>query len=162
MTWLLRLLAFGLGVSLALVTYRIWRRQNSPRHWMRRAVLGSLALLLILVIHSTWHVVQMNRAAARQRASARDRGAHAFADLGCANCHSLGGGVVVGPDLRTASAKYDHDTLVQWIESPESIYSARHQHPLNPGFPEMPNLGVAGSDAEAIAEYLAAAGAQHP
>ncbi len=162
MTWLLRLLGFGLGVSLVLVIYGIWRREKDPRHWMRRGLLASATLLAVLVLHGTWHAAQAARAAAEQRASARRRGAHAFQELGCASCHSLGGGVVVGPDLRSASAKYDHDTLVQWIESPESIYRARHRRPLNPGFSEMPDLGVPDREAEAIAEYLAGAGDKRP
>ena len=162
MTWLWQLAGFGLGVSSALVTYRIWRRQNSPAHWVGRGIAVSAALLAVLTMHAAWHGAASARAAERQRASVRSRGAHAFQELGCANCHSLGGGVVVGPDLRTAAGKYDHDLLVQWIESPESVYSARHQRPLNPGFSEMPDLGVQGNDAEAIAEYLAAAGERHP
>ncbi len=159
---LLRLLVFGLGLSLALITYRVWRREKDPQHWMRRGALVTAALLAVLILHGTWHAAQAGRAAARQRAWARRRGAHDFQELGCASCHSLGGGVVVGPDLRTATAKYDHDTLVQWIESPESIYQARHRRPLNPGFSEMPDLGVPGSEAEAIADYLADPGDKRP
>lgn len=155
MTWALRLLAFGLCVSIALVTYRVWRRQKSREHWIRRAVFVSSILLAVLVLHEAWHAVQSERVTARQRASARVLGAHAFQDRGCSNCHSVGGGVVVGPDLGTVSSKYDHATLVQWIESPESIYRARRKQPLNDGFPEMPNLGVEPLEAEAIAEYLA-------
>ncbi len=157
-----RLLGFGLGTSLALVTYGIWRREKDPQHWKRRGLFVTATLLAVLVLHGTWHAARAGRAAAQQQASARSRGAHAFQNLGCVSCHSLGGGVVVGPDLRTAAAKYDHDTLVQWIESPESIYQARHRRPLNPGFSEMPDLGVPDSEAEAIAEYLAGAGEKRP
>ncbi len=162
MPWLLRLLAFGLGVSVALVTYRIWRRQTTAEHWMRRALFVSAALLAVLAAHGAWHTARVEAAAARQRASVRHRGADAFHQLGCGDCHSLGGGVVVGPDLRAAAGKYDRDTLVQWIEDPESIYSRRQHRPLNPGFSEMPNLGVTAGDAEAIAEYLGAGDKQQP
>jgi len=156
MMWLARLLAFGVCVSIALVTYRVWRRQRSPEHWIRRGVVVTAVLLAAWVLHGAWHAVQAERANAALRAAARDRGAQAFQERGCSNCHSVGGGVVVGPDLRSAPAKYDHETLVHFIESPESVYSARHQHPLNEGFSEMPSVGVEAPEAEAIAEYLAA------
>lgn len=156
MMWLVRLLAFGLCVSIALVTYRVWRRQRSPEHWARRALVVSAMLMAALVLHDAWHAVQAERAGAALRAAARNRGAQAFQERGCSNCHSVGSGVVVGPDLRSAPAKYDHDTLVHFIENPESVYEARHKHPLNEGFSEMPSLGVEPPEAEAIAEYLAA------
>ena len=43
---------------------------------------------------------------------------------------------------------------MQWIEDPQAVYAARHRHPLNKGFPEMPRLEVSAEDAEAIATYL--------
>lgn len=86
--------------------------------------------------------------------AANERGERAMSDLGCTGCHSIGGGRVVGPDLKDVASKYDHATLVKWITDPDAIYRARGKKPLNKGYSEMPSLGVREQDADAIAGYL--------
>lgn len=82
----------------------------------------------------------------------------AISDAGCMGCHSLGGGRILGPDLKGIASKYDYPTLVQWIRDPEPIYRARGKKPLNPGYEEMPALDVNEQDANAIAVYLLSLG----
>lgn len=81
-----------------------------------------------------------------------------FAKRDCIACHSVGRGVIVGPDLQGAASKYDHATLVRWIADPEAIYAERGRKPINPEFPEMPTVDISHAEAEAIAAYLFAAG----
>lgn len=87
-----------------------------------------------------------------------EHGAQLLSERGCGICHSTGGGPAVGPDLSGAAAKYDREALVRWIQDPQALYRERGQKPLNPGYPEMPNLSVSRQDAEAIAAYLLSLG----
>ncbi len=156
MVLLLDVLAFALFVALALVTYRLWREKKRTEQWLSRALAASVFLLAIFLFHRMLHetiAAASDDRGARPAASAA-RGHDTMEKLGCGDCHSVGGGVVVGPDLKNAASKFDRDTLVKWIEDPDAIYAARHRHPLNSGFSEMPNLGVNEHDAEDIADYL--------
>lgn len=155
-------LAFAAFVSAALVTYRLWRQQRRQDHWLRRAFVAGSFLIAVFLFHGMLR--ELMPAPIRAKAEpppASFRGHDVMDKLGCGNCHSVGGGVVVGPDLRLAATKYDHDTLVKWIEDPQAIYAARHQRPLNKGFSEMPRLDVSADDAEAIAAYLGSVAAAH-
>jgi len=81
-----------------------------------------------------------------------------YASSGCAACHSIGSGPVIGPDLAGVHAKYDRATLTEWIRDPAAIYRAHGKSPLNDGYPTMPSLGLTQDDAAKIAEYLANVG----
>lgn len=153
---LFSIVAFAAFVSASLVTYRLWRQQKRPDHGLRRAFVAASFLISVFLFHGMLRELMPRPIPARAGGRpASARGPDVMAKLGCGDCHSVGGGVVVGPDLGQAAAKYDHQTLVKWIEDPQAIYAARHKHPLNRGFPEMPNLEVKTEDAEAIADYLA-------
>jgi len=71
----------------------------------------------------------------------------------CAVCHTIGGGLKVGPDLKGVVAKRGADGTVAVVLDPAKAGLK----------PTMPNLGVARKEAEAIVAYLdqtqAAAGA---
>lgn len=153
---LFSLLAFASFVSAGLVTYRIWRQQKLRDRWLLRGSVATTVLIAVFLFHGMLRQIMPPTAAPRAagRRSASMAGREAMDKLGCGDCHSIGKGVLVGPDLRLAAAKYDHYTLVQWIEDPQSIYAARHRHPLNDGFPEMPGLQITAEEAEAIATYL--------
>ena len=97
-------------------------------------------------------------APANTAAVAHSAGRDLFASSGCAACHSIGSGPVVGPDLAKVADKYDRATLTEWIRDPAAIYRARGKSPLNDGYPTMPALGLSRDDAAKIADYLASAG----
>ena len=78
------------------------------------------------------------------------RGAAAFHSYGCAHCHGSTG----APKLTNVTAKYDEETLRQFIRDPESVYKARGRRPFNKGFVPMVRLGVTEGDARAIVAYL--------
>ena len=86
-------------------------------------------------------------------------GARAFASAGCTACHSIGGGAVVGPDLRDVAKRYERAELVQWMQDSGVLY-AKRAGPRNAGFPLMPALHVSDVEAQRIADYLIAGGAQ--
>jgi mono/diheme cytochrome c family protein len=152
---LLSTMAFGAFIAVALVTYRLWRQQRRPERGLRRAVAAITFLIGMFLFHGMLRGLMPEpvHSPGRERL-ATTRGHDAMGKLGCSDCHSIGGGVVIGPDLRFAATKYDHDVLVRFIEDPQTIYAARHQHPLNQGFSDMPRLDVSAEDAEAIAAYL--------
>jgi len=72
----------------------------------------------------------------------------------CVNCHTIGRGRFVGPDLAGISGKYNKDEIKKWIQNPELIYRDRGKMPVNDGYPPMPPLNISPTDAEAISEYL--------
>ncbi len=79
-----------------------------------------------------------------------DRGQKAFTRLGCANCHSNGG----GPNLAYATAKYDADELQRFIQDPEQVYRARGKKPLNSGCAIMHKVKTTPGEVRAIAAFL--------
>lgn len=78
------------------------------------------------------------------------RGAAAFHSYGCAHCHGSSG----APKLTNVTAKYDEESLRQFIRDPESVYKARGRRPFNEGYVPMVRLGVTEEDARAIVAYL--------
>ncbi|HXG31166.1 MAG TPA: cytochrome c, partial [Thermodesulfobacteriota bacterium] len=37
----------------------------------------------------------------------------------CANCHTIGRGRFVGPDLKGVESRYSRDQIEEWMENPE-------------------------------------------
>ncbi len=74
----------------------------------------------------------------------------------CVNCHTIGRGRFVGPDLEGIATRYNRDDLVKWMENPQLIYESKGRMPVNEGYPPMPPLGVPPGEAELIADYLLA------
>lgn len=72
----------------------------------------------------------------------------------CANCHTIGRGRFVGPDLKGVESRYSRDQIEEWMENPEMIYRSKGKMPVNEGYPPMPPLGVPSEEAKAIAQYL--------
>lgn len=87
----------------------------------------------------------------------------------CAACHTLGGGVLVGPDLSGVTARRDRDWLARWIREPDRMLE--EEDPLarqllqEYGNVPMPNLGLTEAEVASIIAYLespAAAGGEGP
>jgi len=72
----------------------------------------------------------------------------------CVNCHTIGRGRFVGPDLEGVGSRYGKDQIEQWMENPQMVYQSKGKMPVNEGYPPMPPLGVPPEEAEAIADYL--------
>src|SRR5262249_11100640 len=80
----------------------------------------------------------------------------------CSSCHTLGAGDTVGPDLKGITDKVDPDTVRRFIAEPDKV--------IGEGDPQikalvakyrgvqMPNLGLASTDVDALVSYLEAQG----
>ncbi|MFN2441978.1 MAG: c-type cytochrome [Thermoanaerobaculia bacterium] len=77
-----------------------------------------------------------------------------YVAAGCHQCHTIGAGTLVGPDLLEGVCKYDEAFLVRWILDTDSIYTELGMEAVNPGFPRMPAAGVGPDEALLIARYL--------
>ena len=72
----------------------------------------------------------------------------------CVNCHTIGRGRFVGPDLNNVSKKYTKEEIINWIENPNQVYQITGKMPVNDGYPPMPPINVPIEEAEVIADYL--------
>jgi mono/diheme cytochrome c family protein len=75
----------------------------------------------------------------------------------CASCHSIGGGKLVGPDLKGITSQRSHDYLINFITAPDKVIASNDptaaQLVKEYGIP-MPNLGISQGDAEDILAYV--------
>lgn len=80
----------------------------------------------------------------------------------CSACHTVGGGKLVGPDLKGVTDRRPRSWLAAWIASPETLIAsgdltavalAQAFKPLR-----MPTMGLTPHDISALIEYLAAGG----
>ena len=89
-------------------------------------------------------------------------GGEAIFQLKCAGCHTIGGGRLVGPDLKGVTALRDRAWLVRFITEPDKVLAAGDlvatallQESDNV---RMPNLGLPADQAAAVIAYLDAQG----
>jgi protein SCO1/2 len=87
----------------------------------------------------------------------RDNGKYLYTSL-CANCHSIGEGRKIGPDLSTALGLRDREWLTGYITQPDAMRAQndRAAMALMKQFPEvrMPNLGLNADEARQILRYI--------
>lgn len=80
----------------------------------------------------------------------------------CAGCHSIGGGRLVGPDLKGVTAQRDPDWLTRFIAEPDKVLAAGD--PIAAALLQefnnvpMPNLGLSADQVAAVIAYLEAPG----
>ncbi|MBI2486091.1 MAG: cytochrome c, partial [Deltaproteobacteria bacterium] len=72
----------------------------------------------------------------------------------CVNCHTIGRGRFVGPDLAGVGSRYSKEEIEQWMGNPQLIYQSKGKMPINEGYPPMPPLEVSPEEAGFIADYL--------
>ncbi len=76
----------------------------------------------------------------------------------CIACHTIGGGNLVGPDLKGINAKRDKKWLARWIQEPDKMLAEgdslalQLQQEYN-NFP-MPNFGLSNADANNVLAYI--------
>jgi mono/diheme cytochrome c family protein len=77
----------------------------------------------------------------------------------CVACHTIGGGVRIGPDLAGVTARRDHDWLVRFITDPEQLRqsgdSVAAANLARYGV-RMPDLGLSAAQVEAVVTHLGA------
>jgi len=107
--------------------------------------------LLILILLSFYF---LGEALAEDLTHKINTGRELFIKNRCVNCHTIGRGRFVGPDLSGVGSRYSRDEIEQWITNPQLIYRSKGKMPLNDGYPPMPPLEISGDDAEMISDYL--------
>ena len=75
----------------------------------------------------------------------------------CAACHTIGGGRLIGPDLKGVTQRRDASWLSAWIKAPDKVLAAKDpaatQLAAQFGMP-MPNLGLSDADVASLMAYL--------
>lgn len=84
----------------------------------------------------------------------------------CTACHTIGGGVRVGPDLAGVTQRVSEDWLVRFIMTPDKVIAAKDPTAMalvkQFNQIQMPNLGVTQDEARAIIAHLRSAAATAP
>ncbi|MDO8670934.1 MAG: c-type cytochrome [Dehalococcoidia bacterium] len=91
-------------------------------------------LALLILILGAFSFLSLSSA----RAETVDEGKAIF-EQKCKGCHSIGGGKLVGPDLKGLSERRDKASAARFITAPTG---------------QMPNLGISQQDAEKIVAYI--------
>lgn len=107
------------------------------------AVTGSLAIVLCLGLPAS------------SQETAR------FFRQSCASCHWIGGGRLIGPDLKNVTQRVDRDWLVRFIVDPQSILNARDPYAMKlqaeaKGAVMINVLGMTREKAEALLDLIEA------
>lgn len=77
----------------------------------------------------------------------------------CVSCHTIGGGRLVGPDLKDVSARQDREWLIQFIVGPKAVLDSGDPYALQlrqeAGGALMPNIaGMTRAKAEALLSLI--------
>jgi mono/diheme cytochrome c family protein len=121
-----------------------------------RHSLGAFRLSLLAVAAATVAIILLLTPQAPTPASAADPGETTF-QTKCAACHSIGGGKLVGPDLKGVTSQRDRAWLISVITAPDQLIASGDptMKELQKTYPmAMPNLGISKPDAEAIISYI--------
>ena len=78
----------------------------------------------------------------------------------CTACHTIGGGVLVGPDLKGVTTRRSQDWLTRWISAPDKMLAAKDPTAVQlfqqyNNIP-MPNLGLTNAQVASLIAYLTA------
>lgn len=87
-----------------------------------------------------------------------DKGKEVFTAKGCNGCHKIGGGKLVGPDLKGVTGRRDKQWLVKMIMRPDLMTKedATAKDLFKTYMTQMPNQGVPEADLPALLSYLKA------
>jgi mono/diheme cytochrome c family protein len=89
-------------------------------------------------------------------------GKQLFQDKTCSACHTIGGGDLVGPDLKNVTKERPKEWLQQWIAAPDKMIAKKdpvaiellHKyHDM-----EMPNLGLSSTEIDNLIAFLETGG----
>jgi mono/diheme cytochrome c family protein len=134
------------------------RSQRSLGQW---GFAGGLYFVLVAVV---WMLVETGASAQTEAEELAQRGQAIFQN-NCAACHTVGAGVLVGPDLAGVTERREKAWLTVHIMTPSVHHDA--DDPIAVALREqfgmrMPDLGLTQAETEAVIAYLQAAEAVHP
>jgi mono/diheme cytochrome c family protein len=115
------------------------------------------SLLLTIFLLSIIGLIPGVKASAQDSPEIPLSGKDLFIKNRCVNCHTIGRGRFVGPDLAGVGSRYSKEEIERWMENPQEIYQTKGKMPLNEGYPPMPPLGVSPGEAGVIADYILSA-----
>ncbi len=84
-------------------------------------------------------------------------GATLFKEKGCSACHTIGGGTLVGPDLKGVTDLRTKEWLTNWISAPDKMIASGDPiatELLSTYKVPMPNLGLTPDEVAALITYL--------
>lgn len=122
-----------------------------------RALRGRALSLLLVVLLA---IAGVSLPAAAQGPATQE--GQALFEQKCIGCHTVGGGDLVGPDLKGVTELRDRDWLARWLSAPDQMLAAGDptatallaQYRNIP----MPNLGLSAAQVDALLAYLATPG----
>lgn len=87
-----------------------------------------------------------------------DKGKEVFAAKGCNGCHKIGGGKLVGPDLKGVTGRRDKQWIAKMILHPDVMTKEdpTAKDLFKTYLTQMPNQGVPEGDLPALMSYLKA------
>lgn len=87
-----------------------------------------------------------------------EKGKELFTAKGCNACHKIGGGKLVGPDLKGVTARRDRTWLIKMISRPDLMVKEdpTAKELLKTHLTPMPNQGVTEADLGPLLSYLKA------
>jgi len=125
------------------------------KHNIWRSLVGRCFLILLLsVVLLTGSFFQ---AAASPKRQSSDDGQGIF-EQKCISCHSIGGGIIVGPDLEGVLDRRDRDWVANFMSAPDQMLAdgdpiATEMLAEFNSIP-MPNLGLTESEVEALLTFF--------
>jgi len=124
----------------------------------RLAAANSLPIVLVVLLLMVALVPLVEAAPPPQSAAAGE----ALFQQKCAACHTIGGGDLVGPDLKGVTQEREQDWLVRWITGPDKMLAEKDPTAVEllaryKNVP-MPNLGITEADALTLIAYIQQAG----
>lgn len=120
-----------------------------------RTVRRELSIVALVAIAGLWAALPTVVNAAGTDAAA---GKQVF-EQKCAACHTVGGGNLVGPDLKGVTALRSHEWLQKWISAPDKMLADKDPIATDllkqfHGMP-MPNLHLSATEVDAVIAHLA-------
>ncbi|MCC7360671.1 MAG: cytochrome c [Anaerolineales bacterium] len=130
------------------------------RSWkpaLRLAVKGLAAVLVVGLVSAGIAALAQAQPLAQPPAQSAGDGETIFKTK-CTPCHTIGGGHLVGPDLKDVTTRRTRDWLTQWISAPDQMLAAKDPIAVqllaeNNNIP-MPNLALTEAEVASIIAYF--------
>ncbi len=84
------------------------------------------------------------------------KGQQVFQSKGCVACHTIGGGRLVGPDLKGVTQRRVEEWLRKWLKDPDTMIQTDPiaKEMLKEYLVPMPNQGLTEEDIDALISYF--------
>ncbi|GBD39838.1 Cytochrome c oxidase subunit 2 [bacterium HR37] len=84
------------------------------------------------------------------------KGQEVFQSKGCVACHTIGGGRLVGPDLKGVTQRREEGWLRKWLKDPDTMIQTDPiaKEMLKEYLVPMPNQGLTDEDIDALISYF--------